>query len=35
MWTRQKNYIIETTGAGVALLDLDNDGWVDICLVNG
>ena len=35
MGTPQKNYIIETTGSGVALLDYDNDGWVDIYLVNG
>src|SRR5262245_47081863 len=31
----QKNYIIETTGSGVALIDYDNDGWLDIFLVNG
>lgn len=30
-----KNYIIETTGTGVAILDYDNDGWPDIFLVNG
>ncbi len=35
MGTPQKNYIIETTGSGVALLDYDNDGWIDIYLVNG
>jgi hypothetical protein len=35
MGTPQKNYIIETTGSGVALLDYDRDGWVDIYLVNG
>ncbi len=35
MGTLQKNYIIETTGSGVALLDYDNDGWLDIYLVNG
>ena len=35
MGTRQKNYIIETTGSGVALLDYDNDGWLDIYMVNG
>jgi len=32
---RQKRYILETTGAGVALFDYDNDGWLDIFLVNG
>jgi len=35
MGTPQKNYIIETNGSGVALLDYDNDGWMDIYLVNG
>jgi enediyne biosynthesis protein E4 len=27
-------YIAETTGAGCAFLDYDNDGWMDIYLVN-
>ena len=31
----RKRYIIETTGTGVALLDFDGDGWVDIFIVNG
>ena len=31
----EKKYIIETTGSGVALFDYDNDGWLDIFLVNG
>lgn len=35
MGTPQKNYIVETTGSGVALIDYDNDGWLDIYLVNG
>jgi enediyne biosynthesis protein E4 len=35
MGTPEKNYILETTGSGVALLDYDNDGWLDIYLVNG
>jgi hypothetical protein len=35
MGTLQKNYIIEVNGSGVALLDYDNDGWLDIYLVNG
>jgi hypothetical protein len=30
-----KKYLIETMGAGVALLDYDNDGKLDIFLVNG
>ncbi len=33
--TPEKKYIIETVGAGVALLDYDHDGWLDIYLVNG
>jgi len=35
MGTPQKGYILETVGSGVALLDYDNDGWLDIYLVNG
>jgi enediyne biosynthesis protein E4 len=35
MGTLQKRYILETIGSGVALLDYDNDGWLDIYLVNG
>ncbi len=32
----QKNkYLLETTGCGVAFYDYDNDGWLDIFLVNG
>ncbi len=31
----QKATIIETPGSGVALLDYDNDGWLDIYLLNG
>ncbi|HQR37110.1 MAG TPA: CRTAC1 family protein [Blastocatellia bacterium] len=31
----KKRYILETTSAGVALFDYDNDGWLDIYLVNG
>src|SRR5438552_9573034 len=30
-----KQYIIETTGTGVAIFDYDNDGWPDIFVVNG
>src|SRR5215467_9323436 len=31
----KKQYILEETGCGVALFDYDNDGWLDIFLVNG
>ena len=31
----QKKTILETPGSGVALLDYDNDGWLDIYLLNG
>jgi hypothetical protein len=30
-----KATILETPGSGVALLDYDNDGWLDIYLLNG
>ena len=33
--THEKNSIIEAPGSGVALLDYDNDGWLDIYLLNG
>ncbi len=35
MGTPEKAQILETVGSGVALLDYDNDGWLDIYLVNG
>jgi enediyne biosynthesis protein E4 len=31
----QKEYIVETKGSGVGLIDYDNDGWLDIYVVNG
>jgi enediyne biosynthesis protein E4 len=33
--TPEKRVIIEAKGSGVCLLDYDNDGWLDIYLVNG
>jgi hypothetical protein len=35
MGTPAKKYIIETNGSGVGLIDYDNDGWLDIYVVNG
>jgi hypothetical protein len=35
MGTPQKPYILEAIGSGVGLNDYDNDGWLDIYLVNG
>jgi enediyne biosynthesis protein E4 len=35
MGTPEKNFIIEANGSGVGLIDYDNDGWLDIYLVNG
>jgi hypothetical protein len=35
MGTPEKAFILESIGSGVALLDYDNDGWLDIYLVNG
>jgi hypothetical protein len=35
MGTKDKKYIIETDGSGVGLIDYDNDGWLDIYVVNG
>ncbi|HEU5340875.1 MAG TPA: CRTAC1 family protein [Edaphobacter sp.] len=35
MGTAQKKYIIDTNGSGVGLIDYNNDGWLDIYLVNG
>jgi hypothetical protein len=35
MGTPEKTYLIETKGSGVGLIDYDNDGWLDIYVVNG
>jgi enediyne biosynthesis protein E4 len=32
---RDKQFLLEEMGCGVALFDYDNDGWLDIFLVNG
>lgn len=31
---KSKRYIIEANGTGVAFVDVDNDGWLDVFLVN-
>ena len=35
MGVPEKNFIVETNGSGVCLIDYNNDGWLDIYLVNG
>jgi len=35
MGSPEKKFIIETNGSGLALIDYDNDGWLDIFLLNG
>ena len=35
MGNPQKEFILDSIGSGVALLDYDNDDWLDIYLVNG
>ncbi len=39
-WTHRmgapaKTYLVETKGSGIGLIDYDNDGWLDIYVVNG
>lgn len=33
--TDTKSYILEVVGCGVAFLDYDGDGWVDVFVLNG
>ena len=35
MGSPEQKYIIDVNGSGVCLLDYNNDGWLDIYLVNG
>ncbi len=35
MGAPDKKFILDTVGSGVGLIDYDNDGWLDIYLVNG
>src|ERR1700691_5040937 len=32
---QNKDFLLSTTGGGIALFDYDNDGWLDIFVVNG
>ena len=32
---QHNKYLLETTGCGVAFIDFDDDGWLDIFFVNG
>ena len=32
---KSNKYLLETTGCGVAFIDYDNDGWLDLFFVNG
>ena len=32
---KRNKYLLETTGCGAAFIDYDDDGWLDIFLVNG
>jgi hypothetical protein len=34
VWSPDKKYILESMSGGVALFDFDNDGWLDVYLVN-
>ena len=33
--TTTNKYLLETTGSGVAVIDFDADGWLDVFVVNG
>ena len=33
--TETNKYLLETTGSGVGVLDYDDDGWLDVFVVNG
>lgn len=31
----RKRFIVEANGCGVAMIDVDNDGWIDLLVLNG
>ena len=35
MGSAGKQYIVETNGSGIGLIDYDNDGWLDIYVISG
>jgi enediyne biosynthesis protein E4 len=32
---KEKRFLVESVGGGLAILDYDNDGWMDLYIVNG
>ncbi|MGH9630665.1 MAG: hypothetical protein ACRD7E_20320, partial [Bryobacteraceae bacterium] len=32
---KEKRYLIESIGGGLAVIDYNNDGWMDLYVVNG
>src|SRR2546422_2849640 len=32
---KEKHYLLESVGGGLAVIDYDNDGWMDLYIVNG
>ena len=33
--SREKRFLLESVGGGLAVIDYDNDGWMDLYIVNG
>ena len=32
---KEKRFLVESVGGGLAILDYDNDGWMDLYIANG